>query len=85
MKRNLLISFVSVLALALAMPALGQNVNTLTEEEKTAGWVLLFNGSDFSGWRQCNGSEMPENWILEDDAMKVFTGKGKKTRSWCKR
>jgi len=78
MKRNLLISLVSVLALAIAMPALGQNVNTLTDKEKTEGWVLLFNGSDFSGWRQCNGSEMPKNWILEDEAMKVFTGEGKK-------
>ena len=78
MKRNLFISLLSVLAIVIAMPALAQNVNTLTEEENTDGWVLLFNGSDFSGWRQCNGSEMPKNWILEDDAMKVFTGEGKK-------
>ena len=78
MKRNLVLSLMSVLAIVIAMPALGQNANTLTEEEKTEGWVLLFNGSDFSGWRQCNGSEMPKNWVLEDDAMKVFTGEGKK-------
>lgn len=78
MKRNLVLSLMSVLAIVFAMPALGQNANTLTEKEKTEGWVLLFNGSDFSGWRQCNGSEMPKNWILEDDAMKVFTGEGKK-------
>ena len=32
---------------------------------------------DFDGWRQCNGTEMPKNWIIEDDAMKVFTGEGK--------
>jgi hypothetical protein len=78
MKRNLILSIMSVLALVIAMPTLGQNVNTLTEEEKADGWVLLFNGSDFSGWRQCNGAEMPLNWVLEDDAMKVFTGEGKK-------
>jgi hypothetical protein len=58
-------------------PAQGQGANTLTKQEKKAGWVLLFNGSDFSGWRQCNGTEMPVNWVIEDDAMKVFTGKGK--------
>ena len=78
MKRNLILPLMSVLAIVIAMPALGQNANTLTDEEKTEGWVLLFNGSDFSGWRQCNGSEMPKNWILEDDAMKVYTGEGKK-------
>ncbi|MDM7920320.1 MAG: DUF1080 domain-containing protein [Methanosarcina sp.] len=45
---------------------------------KKAGWILLFNGKDFTGWRQCNGTEMPKNWIIEDNAMKVFTGEGKK-------
>jgi hypothetical protein len=79
MKRNLILSVMSVLALIIAMPALSQNINKLTEEEKADGWVQLFNGSDFSGWRQCNGSEMPLNWVIEDDAMKVFTGEGRKS------
>ena len=78
MKRNLILSIMSVLATVIAVPTFGQNVNKLTEEEKTDGWVLLFNGSDFSGWRQCNGTEMPLNWVIEDDAMKVFTGEGRK-------
>jgi len=78
MKRNLILSIMSVLALVIAMPSLGQNVNTLTEEEKADGWALMFNGSDFSGWRQCNGTEMPRNWVIEDEAMKVFTGEGRK-------
>ena len=56
----------------------GQGVNNLTEKEKKDGWVLLFNGKDFTGWRQCNGTAMPKNWIIEDNAMKVFTGEGKK-------
>lgn len=55
-----------------------QKVNKLTGKEKKAGWVLLFNGNDFTGWRQCNGTEMPKNWIIEDNAMKVFTGEGRK-------
>jgi len=59
------------------VPALGQNANTLTKKEKKEGWVLLFNGSDFEGWRQCNGTDMPKNWVLDDEAMKVFTGEGK--------
>jgi len=63
------------------LPAFGQGVNKLTKKEKKNGWVLLFNGTDFTGWRQCNGTEMPKNWIIEDNAMKVFTGEGKKPGS----
>jgi len=63
--------------LLLMLPASGQDVNTLTKKEKKEGWVLLFNGTGFDGWRQCNGTDMPKNWIIEDHAMKVFTGEGK--------
>jgi len=61
----------------IALPTLGQSNNVLTNKEKDEGWVLMFNGTDFDGWRQCNGTKMPANWVIEDDAMKVFTGKGK--------
>ena len=63
------------------LPSFGQKVNTLTAKEKKEGWVLLFNGNDFTGWRQCNGTAMPVNWVIEDNAMKVFTGEGKKPGS----
>ena len=78
MKRSIILSIAWFAAMAITLPALSQSVNKLTEEEKADGWVLLFNGSDFSGWRQCNGTEMPLNWVIEDDAMKVFTGEGRK-------
>ena len=51
-----------VIATALALTIAGstaaqaQSVNTLTDAEKKQGWVLLFNGKDFDGWRQCNGT-----------------------------
>jgi len=54
-----------------------QKPNTLTKEEKQAGWVLLFNGKDFTGWRQYNEAAMPKNWEIEDNAMKVFLGEGR--------
>ncbi|WP_430974079.1 3-keto-disaccharide hydrolase [Sunxiuqinia rutila] len=54
-----------------------QKANKLTKKEKKEGWVLLFNGKNFDGWRQCNGQAMPANWTLEDDAMKVLIGEGK--------
>jgi hypothetical protein len=64
-------------ALLITVSSAGQQINTLTKKEKKAGWVLLFNGKDFTGWRQCNGTTMPKNWVIEDNAMKVFTGEGK--------
>ena len=59
------------------LTAQSQNPNTLTKKEKKAGWVLLFNGENFDGWRQCNCTEMPDNWAVEGNAMKVMTGEGK--------
>lgn len=67
-----------LIAILLVLPGYAQDVNTLTKKEEKKGWILLFNGKDFSGWRQCNGTEMPANWVIEDQAMKVFTGEGKK-------
>ena len=78
MKKIAFITTALIAAMILSAPSFGQKVNKLTGKEKKAGWVLLFNGKDFEGWRQCNGTEMPKNWIIEDNAMKVFTGEGKK-------
>jgi hypothetical protein len=75
MKTKIILTFVA--AMLIILPSLGQNVNNLSAKEKKDGWVLLFNGKDFKGWRQCNGTAMPKNWKIEDGAMKVFTGEGK--------
>jgi hypothetical protein len=79
MKRKIILSFVA--AMLIVLPSFGKDVNKLTAKEKKAGWVLMFNGKDFTGWRQCNGTEMPKNWVIEDGTMKVFTGEGKKPGS----
>jgi hypothetical protein len=67
-----------VLLLAFSTVARAQSPNTLSDAEKKQGWVLLFNGKTFDGWRQCNGTAMPANWVVEDQAMKVFTAEGRK-------
>lgn len=77
MKKNLLVVMMFVAALLVAAPTFAQRVNKLSKQEIEAGWKLMFNGKNFDGWRQCNGTEMPANWVIEDDAMKVFTGEGK--------
>lgn len=77
MKKNIILSLAIFAALLIAVPSFAKKDNKLSKAEKKTGWVLLFNGSDFDGWRQCNGTEMPANWVIDEDAMKVFTGEGK--------
>jgi len=77
MKRNIILSFAWIATILVAIPVAGQQVNGLTSKEKQEGWILLFDGKDFNGWRQCNGTKMPANWIIDDDAMKVFTIQGR--------
>jgi hypothetical protein len=71
MKRKLLYFGTLMLLIAFSVNTQAQGTNRLTKKEKKAGWVLLFNGKDFSGWRQYNGTEMPKNWQIEEGAMKV--------------
>lgn len=78
MKKNIALSLALIATMVLSVSAFRQKVNTLTAKEKKDGWVLLFNGEDFKGWRQCNGTVMPKNWTIEDNAMKVFTAPDKK-------
>ena len=63
--------------LVITLPTFAQRNNLLSLTEEQQGWTLLFNGTDFKGWRQCNGAEMPANWEIEDEDMKVLLGSGK--------
>ncbi len=46
-------------------------LNTLTEKEKEEGWILLFDGATFNGWRGYNRTDIPTAWIIEDGAIKI--------------
>src|SRR6185503_3216179 len=48
-------------------PSSAAGDNMLTEEERKAGWLLLFNGKDLNGWR-ASGSAYAGygKWIVED-------------------
>jgi len=47
--------------------------NTLTKNEKSKGWVLLFNGTTTNGWHGYNLAGFPDCWILEDGALTMTT------------
>src|SRR4051812_38165304 len=45
------------------------SINTLTTAEKKAGWKLLFNGKDFSGWHNFKSDTIRPGWQVKDGAM----------------
>jgi hypothetical protein len=47
------------------------NLNTLTEKEKAEGWILIFDGKTFEGWRGLGREGIPEeHWVIDDGAIK---------------
>lgn len=40
--------------------------NTLTEEEKAAGWELLFDGATLDGWKRYNRDTIGPLWTVKD-------------------
>lgn len=50
-----------------ALPLFAAEPNTLTPEEKAAGWKLLFNGKDLEGWRIYGSDKAPlPGWRVVD-------------------
>ncbi len=39
------------------------------------GYIVLFDGATFDGWRGYNRDDMPKRWVIEDGAIK-FSGSG---------
>lgn len=58
------------LAVALSPLAFAEH-NTLTDEEKKAGWKLLFDGKSAAGWSSWNTKKPLElgSWVVEDGAL----------------
>ena len=47
------------------------DLNILTDEEKANGWILLFDGKSFEGWRGLGREGIPEgHWTIEDGVIK---------------
>ncbi|HXP60866.1 MAG TPA: DUF1080 domain-containing protein [Dongiaceae bacterium] len=44
-------------------------INTLSDAEKAAGWQLLFNGTDFSGWHNFRQAGVRPGWQVKDGAL----------------
>src|SRR5882762_7425196 len=44
-------------------------LNTLTPEERAAGWRLLFDGHSTAGWRGWQMDSMPSGWGVREGAL----------------
>jgi len=60
--------------LLLGTPACLAGDNELTEAEQAAGWQLLFNGKDYTGWKCNNGKEIASP--IEDGALVPYKSGG---------
>jgi hypothetical protein len=49
--------------------------NALSEEEKNAGWELLFDGSSLSGWKRYGHDTIGPLWTVQDGAI-ICNGEG---------
>jgi hypothetical protein len=67
--KTLSASLAALLAAALLSPAMAEEANTLTDAEKAAGWKLLFNGKDLSGWHNFKSDTIKPGWVVKDGAM----------------
>lgn len=52
-----------------AMAIAQQEENTLTQEESTNGWQLLFDGQNLNGWHSYREQSPGKDWSVEDGAI----------------
>ncbi|MBM4028980.1 MAG: DUF1080 domain-containing protein, partial [Planctomycetes bacterium] len=64
-------------ALSLDVAACAQEQNTLSPQEKEAGWLLLFDGQTTAGWRGYKSAPMPASWRVENGSLLSRREKGK--------
>jgi hypothetical protein len=46
--------------------------NTLTEEERAAGFELMFDGKTSKGWRAFDRDDFPSTWVIENGTLHMI-------------
>lgn len=74
MKRLL---FVALLVCGVSFAATAQEHNNLTKKERKAGWQLLWNGRDLSGWKSNSpNGDMNKGWKAVDGELVIMARSG---------
>lgn len=60
---------ISIIGWTAGLAAAGAEPNALTDDERRAGWELLFDGRSLAGWRGYNRSELPDGWVVENGTL----------------
>jgi hypothetical protein len=61
-----------LVTLFFTLASFAQMANTLTPDEKKAGWILLFDGTSFQGWIDPNLKSPPAHaWTVVDGCIKT--------------
>ena len=70
MKHPLLLALVLTATAALRLTAADDSkINSLTTEEKAAGWKLLFDGKTFDGWHNFKKEGVRPGWQVKDGSI----------------
>jgi hypothetical protein len=64
--RHLPLAALALICLTRIATAADPAPNTLTAEEKAAGWKLLFDGTTTTGWRNYNKTAIAPGWKVEN-------------------
>lgn len=69
--------FVVLLVCGMSFVATAQEHNTLTKKERKAGWQLLWNGRDLSGWKSNSpNGDMNKGWKAVDGELVIMARSG---------
>lgn len=69
--------FVVLLVCGVSFAATAQEHNTLTKKERKAGWQLLWNGRDLSGWKSnSSNGDMNKGWKAVDGELVIMARSG---------
>lgn len=67
--KSLFLALTLVSVLVIRTTAADAEPNTLTAEEKVAGWQLLFNGKDLTGWHNFKKTDVKPGWQVKDGTL----------------